>query len=121
METIEIGTRNFTRVAAEEKTGKDGTHHDYCISRVDIDNNTMAGEFGHVHFQDGPIKEVGVNGCHHEDLLAIIIHRLQSYQAGKFKCRENAMVITKLEEAMHWLKHRTEARQNRSVEGTSQI
>ncbi len=52
--------------------------------------------------------------------MAIVIHRLQSYQAGKFKCRENAMVITKLEEAMHWLKHRTKARQNRGVEGTSQ-
>jgi len=120
METIEIGTKNFTRVEVEEKIGKDGTHHDYYISPAVTDNNTISGEFGYVHFQNEPIKEVGVNGCHHEDLLAIVIHRLQSYQAGKFKCRENAMVITKLEEAMHWLKHRTKARQNRGVEGTSQ-
>jgi hypothetical protein len=72
-----------------------------------------------VFFQNGPIKENGVNGCHQEDLLAIVLHRLQSFQAGDYKCRENALAITKIEEAMHWLNHRTTARLNRGVEGTS--
>ena len=45
---------------------------------------------------------------------------LNSPQAGKFRCRENALAITKLEEALHWLAHRTADRERRGVEGTHQ-
>ena len=38
------------------------------------------------------------------------IDRLEYYQASKFKCRENALAITKLEEALHWCGHRTAKR-----------
>jgi hypothetical protein len=38
----------------------------------------------------------------------------------KFPCRENSMVITKLEEAILWSKQRTFNRMMRDVEGTSQ-
>jgi hypothetical protein len=47
------------------------------------------------------------------------IDRLQSFQSGDFACRENALALTKLEEALHWLDHRTKDRQRRGVEGTS--
>ena len=89
------------------------------MSRADAKDDSPAGEFGHVQFQNGPVKEFGVNGCHQEDLLAIVIDRLQSFQAGEFSCRENALALTKLEEAMHWLNHRTNARIARGVEGTN--
>lgn len=69
-------------------------------------------------FQDGPIAEVGTNGLTHEALLAVIIDRLQSFQRGQYACRENALALTKLEEAMHWLHHRTRERVARGVEGT---
>ena len=36
---------------------------------------------------------------------------------AKFPCRENAMMITKLDEAIMWSKKRTEDRKARSVEG----
>ncbi len=42
------------------------------------------------------------------------------HQAGEFSCRENALVITKLEEARHWLDHRTQVREAQGVEGTDQ-
>ncbi len=74
-----------------------------------------------INFQEGPIKENGINGCHHEDLINIVIHRLESFQDGALRCRENALAITKLEEAIHWLKHRTDDRKNRQVVGTSKI
>ncbi|MCK5607171.1 hypothetical protein KAR91_35130 [Candidatus Pacearchaeota archaeon] len=67
------------------------------------------------------MKEHGVNGCHHEDLIAIVIDRLKSFQQGVFICRENALAITKLEEAVHWLRHRTNDRINRGVEGTLKL
>lgn len=112
MEKVEIGTSNFSQVMVADEPGQGGACHEYYICR---------GEFGFVKFQNGPVKEFGVNGCHQEDLLAIVIHRLQSFQAGDFACRENALALTKLEEAMHWLNHRTKARASRGVEGTSQL
>ena len=69
-------------------------------------------------FQNGPIKEVGVNGITHEVLLAVLIDRMRSFQDGDYACRENAIALTKLEEALMWLNKRTQGREARGVEGT---
>lgn len=74
-----------------------------------------------IHFQEGPIKECGVNGVCNEDLLIMVIRRLEGLQNSEFKCRENACAITKLEEALLWLRKRTMGRENRGVEGTHTI
>ena len=72
-----------------------------------------------VNFQKGPAKEVGLNGVQNEHLLAMVIHRLQGFQSGPYSCRENALALTKLQEAMHWLEARTKDRANRGVEGVN--
>lgn len=69
-------------------------------------------------FQNGAIPENGVNGITQEVLIAICIDRLERFQAGPFACRENALALTKLQEAQHWLHHRTRTREARGVEGT---
>ncbi|WP_085033918.1 hypothetical protein [Ensifer aridi] len=74
-----------------------------------------------IRFQDGPIAEAGVNGLTQEVLLAIVADRLRSFQAGQYACRENALALTKVEEAMHWLHSRTRARMLRGVEGTHKV
>ncbi len=74
-----------------------------------------------VKFQNGPIKEAGVNGVTQEALLAICIDRLRSFQGGKYACRENAIALTKMEEALMWLQKRTRAREVRGVEGTHTV
>ena len=74
--------------------------------------------FGKVYVQNGPVREVGINGCHQEDLLIIVIDRLQHFQKGEFACRENDLALQKIEEALHWLRHRTNGRIARNVEGT---
>lgn len=118
--TIGVGSRNYTEVVClDEPSLANGACHLYAIGRADEAQDRPAGEFGHIGFQDGPVKEVGVNGCHHEDLIAIMIDRLQHFQRGKYACRENDIALTKLEEALHWLGHRTAARAARGVEGTS--
>ncbi len=71
-----------------------------------------------ISFQNGPIKEVGVNGVTHEALLAILIDRLRSFQAGPYSNRANAIALTKMEEALMWLQQRTRERIKRGVEGT---
>lgn len=72
-------------------------------------------------FQNGAIGEVGVNGITHEALLAVLIDRLKGFQAGQYACRENALALTKLEEALFWLNERTRARMDRNVEGTMEV
>ena len=76
-------------------------------------------------WQSGPLAVDGVrrepNGSFVEDIIAAALGRIQHYQASRFKCRENALAITKLEEALHWLDHRTRDRQMRGVEGTHAV
>ena len=78
-----------------------------------------------IQWQNGPlgrgIERQEPNGAFVEGVIAAALQRIEWYQnasGGKFKCRENALAITKLEEALHWLDHRTRAREAREVEGT---
>lgn len=66
--------------------------------------------------QNGPVKENGINGCQVDTVIEAartIIDGLNK----KFPCRENSLAITKLDEALHWLKARTRNREARGVEG----
>ncbi len=58
------------------------------------------------------------DGTTDEEVLAMLIDRMQ-YLQNMFPCRENAIVITKLEESLMWLNKRTADRKARNVEGTS--
>jgi hypothetical protein len=78
-----------------------------------------------ITWQDGPLgrgdDRQQPNGAFVEGVIAAAIDRIEFYQdaaGGKFRCRENSLAITKLEEALHWLDHRTAAREERQVEGT---
>lgn len=102
-------------ITVMDEPGSGGAHHHYAI---DVDGSETAGI--DIYFQNGPIAEAGVNGVTHEVLLAVLVDRMRCFQAGPFACRENALALTKLEEAQHWLHHRTRARMARGVEGTHQ-
>ncbi len=67
-----------------------------------------------------PFRHDQDDGFTNEVLLAIVLDRLRAFQSGALACRENALAITKLEEALHWLGHRSKQRTTRGVEGTSQ-
>lgn len=73
-----------------------------------------------IRFQAGPIQVNGINGCAIEDVIDVLVARLNGYQAGPFRCRENALAITKLEESKLWLLERTRKRQAQGVEGLNQ-
>jgi hypothetical protein len=72
-------------------------------------------------FQNGPVKDFGMNGITQEALITICIDRLRSFQDGDYKCRENAIALTHLEEALMWLQKRTRDRIARGVEGTNNL
>ena len=97
---------------------------------VDENQNPTGGrEIGmgiDIQWQNGPLlgpdgvrKEP--NGAFVEGVIQAAISRLCFYQDTKFKCRENALAITKLEEALHWLEHRTAGRVKRGVEGSHKV
>ncbi len=69
-----------------------------------------------INFQNGPVKEHGVNGITNEALLAIILHRLRVLNQT-YPCRENSLAITNIEQGLMWLERRTQDRQKRGVEG----
>lgn len=56
------------------------------------------------------------DGTTNEEILAVLIDRM-NYLQSKFPCRENAIAITKLQEALMWLNERTKGRVARNVEG----
>jgi hypothetical protein len=58
------------------------------------------------------------DGTTNEEVLRMLIDRMNWLQ-GLASCRENALCITKLEEALMWLEKRTADRLRRGVEGTA--
>lgn len=98
-----------------DEPGAGGANHVYEVLGFDDGSGVT------IKFQNGPINEAGVNGVTQEVLLAIVIDRLKSFQAGKFSSRENALALTHIQEAQHWLLERTRARMARGVEGTHTV
>ena len=121
MRKVNIGTNRFTEVFATDDVAFNA-HHEYIVVAAPAESEEIGldNPYAKVNFQKGPIKENGVNGCHNEDLIAIVIDRLQCLNQGDFACRENSIAITKLEEALLWLNKRTQDRIARNVDGTSQ-
>jgi hypothetical protein len=116
-------------ITVTDEPGAGGANHAYEISGFDLSGNPSAydPEYGRpakaehrttIYFQNGPINEAGVNGVTQEVLLAIVVDRLKSFQAGQYACRENALALTHIQEAQHWLQSRTRDRMTRGVEGT---
>lgn len=87
----------------------------------------MGDEYIEIQLQNGPIKENGVNGCQIDDVIKWCRDKVVEFnnrirEDGKsFACRENSVAITKLDEALMWLQRRTENREARGVEGTSNV
>jgi hypothetical protein len=103
-----------------DEPGSGGACHQYTIGCC-LNPGTDEGGVNFmcdINFQNGPLKEAGINGISNEALLAIVIDRLQGFQSGQYASRENAIALTKAQESLHWLQHRTRERLERGVEGT---
>lgn len=120
------GLNEALEITVLDAPGQGGACHEYEITLnvgpADIaqhgDEPKCADVRTRISFQNGPIKEAGFNGISGEALLAIQIDRLRSFQGGQFACRENAIALTHLEDALMWLQKRTRDRLSRGVEGT---
>jgi hypothetical protein len=108
------------RISCDERDEKNGnaSHHYVLEPQSNLEPSFAAVVLS---FQHGPIKEVGTNGITHEALLAVLIDRLEGFQAGPYACEENAQALNALQVARSALKVRTRGRVARGVEGTHEV
>lgn len=116
-------------IEVQDEPGQGGANHLYHITGFNSGTNSsdpwtarhgQSATHSTVLFQNGPVKEVGVNGITQEALLAIVIDRLRSFQAGPFASPYNGTALAHCEAALFDLQNRTRARIARGVEGTNQ-
>lgn len=112
---------------AMDEPGHGGACHHYLIESsefVDSDGeDVLPAVHADIVFHNGPINEDGngVNGVQHEDLLAIIINRLEGFETGPYACAENAAALQACRYALQLLNARTRERIKRRVEGTHKV
>lgn len=87
------------------------------------DGNPMGGETSgpgfRITWQNGVVRHPDdINGANVYDLLEAVRQRLEFFNDGKFRCRENSLAITHIEEAMHWCQARITDRKKRGVLST---
>jgi hypothetical protein len=112
--------------------GPGGASHNYALFIPDsVPLKPGVTVYQMLHFQTGPIDTPeDFNGLTNEALLAVVIDRMRGFQharkedgsfdfnsRGTYACRENAVALTHLEDALMWLQKRTRDRLARGVEG----
>jgi len=107
-----LGLNDLITIKADDRDpDAGGASHIYA---AEIDDRKIL----RVQFQHGARNVEGSTpGCTEAVLLAVLIDRMEAFQAGPFSCRENAIQLTKLQEVLHWTRHRAEARKRRGVLG----
>ena len=136
------GLNEAITVTAMDEPGSGGANHKYnVIGQAENIPGIGPRAFGaNLRFQNGPIAKIeDMNGITNEALLAVLIDRMRGFQGlnikmpagiepetrakvlaaqAPFACRENAIALTHLEEALMWLQKRTLDRMKRGVEGS---
>lgn len=123
MRTIELhkvgGVDNRLRIEVLDEPGAGGACHQYRVREDTPEGQETTMPVYVVKFQQGPVKEHGLNGITQEALLAIVIDRLEGFQSGDFACELNQIALDHVKEALAALQQRTRDRVARNVEGTS--
>ena len=121
------GCNEAISIIVNDQPGAGGANHRYEIKGFDTANNPSGmdpigfrSSFSKqvILFQNGPIKEAGVNGITQEVLIAICIDRLECFQKGPFACEDNADALSLLRAAQGALQRRTRERLAKGIEGT---
>lgn len=107
---------NAVEVSVLDEKGSGGANHKYLI----VLQGTNGDQHVSIDFQNGAIKEAGLNGLPDEALLAILIDRADGFANGPFESEDNDNALFHLKEAMHFKQKRTRERIARGVEGTHQ-
>lgn len=108
-----IGVNGLNVVYVNDEVKFSG-HHEYEVCRKDTGEILLK-----VQYQEGArLDPNSIPGILDLDLMYMIRDRIQTFQKGEFACRENALVLTKIEEAIMWAEKRVKDREERGVLGT---
>ena len=119
MRSLQTNPNDHTQIGVLDEPGAGGACHRYVVVRKRELKSQPQEPLTQVTFQEGPIKESGVNGCQQEDLLAIVVDRLEHFQKGPFPCEQNERALTLVRNALNVLQACTRERQQRGVEGSN--
>lgn len=116
------GLNDAITIEVLDEPGQGNACHQYIIVLPIPDNDlpdTLTDRGGYpIHFQNGPIQSIGINGISQEALLAIVKDRLEGFQSGPFACNANQNALESVNQAINALLSRTIERTSRGVEGT---
>ena len=110
----EQGEEDSCAVHVLDQPGPGGAPYEYFIM-FDDPHGVSYGTI--INFQKGGIAEAGPNGLTIEALLSVVRHRLTCFEAGPFRCNENAAALIAVSKAMHALQVRTQRRRDTGIEG----
>lgn len=117
-----VTRKNRLQLVCEEKDNWSyNAPHSFLLVQEDEKDLSVVEVISSLHFQEGPVKEVGLNGFGDADLLLMVKTRLEAFQETEFACKENAEALANIQEALMWMGARTKNREQRGVEGTSQV
>lgn len=114
-EPLKEGSEVYTRVLMESIYNFNAPH---SFKLIDVKNQDVIDQ---IHMQEGPVKECGVNGWANEDLINIVITRLEAFNNSPYSSPYNTNAIGHLRNAIASLNARTEKRKDEGKEGTSKI
>jgi len=119
-ELLNITSGHPTKIAVVER------HKDYSSERTDSRPSEAYRVYGadnvlSLEFHEGCNPHDSLNGWLVEDLLAILVDRMEQHQAGPFASRENALAITSLQQAELWLHRRRALRVAAGTSGTQKV
>lgn len=118
----QVERKNNTQLVCEEKENWSyNVPHSFLFVQEDEKDPSIVDVISAVHFQEGPIKEVGLNGVSDVDLLLMVKTRLEAFQQTEFACKENEEALANIEKAITCMCNRTKNRETRGVQGTSAI
>lgn len=110
----------LNEVYASDKKGNGGANHEYHIVINDGKEKEFANDVVVIQFQNGARKEMdSIHGVIDADLLEIVRHRMQCFQAGPFASEYNAKALEHIELALMYMNRRVEDRIERNVLGTN--
>lgn len=111
-----MGIRNSEQLVKSEFTTDEAGNPTGGITYLYL--NQVVPPAMEIRWQDGIVGDKGQTGAFIEDVLEAARQRLLFFNSTRFRCRENSIAITKIEEALQWLDWRTRQRLNEGVENT---
>lgn len=124
-----LGLNDLIEIKSDGPDAENGSGVHAYTAYQDVGGSPFAERFGRkgrvlktvaeIQFQHGPrLAEDSTPGVTEAVIYAILIDRLESFQAGKFACPENAEQLHHLRECLRITRERAEKRAARGVLGT---